>query len=142
MRHTPVFNLWVPCASLHPTYLFRLMLFWSICPLFSFPFIAFAMLFLELLLEPCRYPSDIFLSSRPRTRLATAYIRPLGMVEARWVNVKNTHTHKHTPSMRVAYKDKNDRTGLRGYVQFNKHTHTHTDDARYICCCDNKHRYI
>ena len=98
--------------------------------------------FLELLLEPCRYPSDIFLSSRPRTRLATAYIRPLGMVEARWVNVKNTHTHKHTPSMRVAYKDKNDRTGLRGYVQFNKHTHTHTDDARYICCCDNKHRYI
>ena len=28
--------------------------------------------------------------------------------------------------MRVAYNDEDDRAGLRGYVQFNKYTHTHT----------------
>ena len=28
--------------------------------------------------------------------------------------------------MRVAWNDKDDRAGLRGYVQFNKYTHTHT----------------
>ena len=28
--------------------------------------------------------------------------------------------------MRVAYNDKDGRTGMRGYVQFNKRTHTHT----------------
>ena len=38
----------------------------------------------------------------PRTGLATAYVRLLGMVEARWVNVRNAHTHKHTASMRMA----------------------------------------
>ena len=39
----------------------------------------------------------------------------LGMVEALSDDyVKHTHTHTHT------------RAGLRGYVQFNKYTHTHT----------------
>ena len=28
--------------------------------------------------------------------------------------------------MRAAYNDKDDRAGLRGYVQFNKYTYTHT----------------
>ena len=28
--------------------------------------------------------------------------------------------------MRVALNDQDDRAGLRGYVQFNKYTHTHT----------------
>ena len=47
------------------------------------------MLSLGLLL---RFSVDIFLSSRPRTGLATAYITLLGtIVEARQVNVKNTH---------------------------------------------------
>ena len=34
--------------------------------------------------------------------------------------------------MRVAYNDYDDRAGLRGYVQFNNytHTHTHTQDDR------------
>ena len=34
-------------------------------------------------------------------------------------------------SMRVAKNDENDRAGLRGYGQFNKHkhTHTHTDEG-------------
>ena len=45
-------------------------------------------------------------------------------------NLINTHTHTHTQSMRVAKNDEDDKAGLRGYVQFNKyslsHTHTHT----------------
>ena len=46
--------------------------------------------------EPCRCFSDFFLSIRPRTRLTTTYRILLGMVEARSVNVKNTHhTHAH-----------------------------------------------
>ena len=28
--------------------------------------------------------------------------------------------------MRVAYNDKDDRAGLRGYVEFNKYTYIHT----------------
>ena len=40
----------------------------------------------------CTCSSDIFLSSRPRTGLATMYIL-LGMVDARTVYLKNTHTN-------------------------------------------------
>ena len=51
--------------------------------------------FLLLSLELGKCSSDIFLSSRPRTGLATTYIflkKLLGMVEARSVNVKKTTT--------------------------------------------------
>ena len=48
-----------------------------------------------LLLKFCRYSSDIFLSSRPRTELGTPRVL-LGFVEARLVNDKNTHTHTHS----------------------------------------------
>ena len=55
----------------------------------SFLFIVLFVFFLVLSLELGRCPSDLFLSSRPRTGLATTYI-VLGMVEARSVNVKKT----------------------------------------------------
>ena len=38
--------------------------------------------------------------------------------------------------MRVASNDKDDRPGLRGFVQFNKYTHTHersTQETRTLC---------
>ena len=49
-------------------------------------------------------------------------------------NLIITHTRTHTSiidpplgaSMRVVQNDYDDRAGLRGYVQFNKYTHTHT----------------
>ena len=51
--------------------------------LLSFLFL-FVCVLLLLSLELCRCSSDLFLSSRPRTGLATRYIT--GMVEARSVN--------------------------------------------------------
>ena len=53
----------------------------------------FVCVFLLLSLELGRCSSDLFLSSRPRTGLGTTYIKLLGMVEARSVNVKKTTTH-------------------------------------------------
>ena len=54
--------------------------------------------------------------------------------------------------MRVAYKDEDDRAGLRGYVQFNKYTHTHQrewhrmtrmtrPDCAVICNLINTHTH-
>ena len=63
-----------------------LFLFLSHCRFCLFVF------FLLLSLELGRCSFDIFLSSRPRTGLATTYITVLGMVEARSVNVKKTTT--------------------------------------------------
>ena len=65
--------LWVPCASLHPTYMyiFWLLLFVLILFYFSFLFVRFPfILSLEL---PCRRFSGLLLCSRPHTGLATAY---------------------------------------------------------------------
>ena len=59
--------------------------------LFLFCHFCLVFVFMMLPLEPCRCPSDIFLFSRLRNELATADIL-LGMVEARSINVKNTHT--------------------------------------------------
>ena len=60
----------------------------------SFFFVVFVCVFLLLSLELGRCSSDLFLSSRPRTGLATTYITVLGTVEARSVNVKKT-THNN-----------------------------------------------
>ena len=59
-----------------------------------------------LSLEVCRCSSDLFLSSRSRTGLATTYIiAGYSMVEARSVNVKNTtKTHTHESDSRGAQK--------------------------------------
>ena len=59
-----------------------LFLFLSLCRFCLF------VLFLLLSLELGRCSSDLFLSSRPRTGLATTYITSI--VEARSVNVKKT----------------------------------------------------
>ena len=56
--------------------------------LFLCRFCLFDCVVLLLSLELGRCSSDLFLSSRPRTGLATTY----GMVEARSVNVKKTTT--------------------------------------------------
>ena len=54
---------------------------------FSFTFL-FVCVFLLLSLELGRYSSDdLFLSSRPRTGLATTYISTAGVVEARSVDL-------------------------------------------------------
>ena len=55
----------------------------------SFLFLCFSF----ALVGVCTYSSDLFLSSRPRTGLATRVVYTiLGMVEARLVNVKKTTT--------------------------------------------------
>ena len=41
--------------------------------------------------------------------------------------------------MRVAYNDQDDRAGLRGYVQFNKYTHTHTNTGGLHAVAWNEH---
>ena len=65
--------------------------FWHVYFVILVPFslsFLFVCVFLLLSLELCRCSSDLFLSSRPRTELATTL--KLGMVEARMVNVKKT----------------------------------------------------
>ena len=45
-------------------------------------------------------------------------------------NLINTHTHTHTQDQRGEWHRMTamtERAGLRGYVQFNKYTHTHTE---------------
>ena len=66
-------------------------LFWPVlCVILFLSFCRFCIVFM-LSLELCRCPSDLFLSSRPRTGLATTY---LYMAEARSVNVKNITTQQ------------------------------------------------
>ena len=43
--------------------------------------------------------------------------------------------------MRVAYNDKDDRAGLRGYVQFNKYTHTHTHKPHINSGCGKREEH-
>ena len=58
--------------------------------------------FLLLSLELGRCSSDLFLSSRPRTGLATTYITGYqGMVEARSVNVKKTTNNNNRSHLNV-----------------------------------------
>ena len=60
---------------------------------FMLCFVSVAMLSLEL----CRCPSDLFLSNPVDHLLPDCQLRMLlGKVEARSVNVRNTHTHTHT----------------------------------------------
>ena len=70
------FYLFLACALCYCSFLFA----------FLFCFCLVCMVSLEL----CRCSSDIFLSSRPRTGLATTYITGYYMVEAQSVNVKTT----------------------------------------------------
>ena len=74
------------CASLHPTYTINtinITILSGICfllfLLFSFPFVVFALFFFYMLsFELGNFFSDIFLSNRPRTGLATACIPGYG----------------------------------------------------------------
>ena len=68
--------------------------FWHVLCVIVPLFLSFFILFFHVLVgaELCRCSSDLFLSSRPRTGLATTYRILLGRVEARSVNVKNTPT--------------------------------------------------
>ena len=70
--------------SLSSTFLLS---FSGMCTFCRFCFV-FVFVFL-LSLELCRCSSDLFLSSRPRTKLATTYNTGY-MVEARTFNVKKT----------------------------------------------------
>ena len=96
----------VPCASLHSsnTYAVYSILFWHllVCTFFlSFLLPFLPSFFFMLSLELCLCSSDFSLSRRPRTGLATPYSILLGMVEARSVNAKNTHTYTHTSNNRA-----------------------------------------
>ena len=64
-------------------------MYFAILVAFSLSFL-FVCVFLLLSVELGRCSSDLFLSSIPRTGLATTYHIVLGMVEARSVNVKKT----------------------------------------------------
>ena len=74
---------------------------------FSLAFYVFFVLILFFSLELCRYYSSIFLSSRPRTELATAYVsgylRLIGCVQI-------TH-HTHTQMLKVCYQTTVDSSG-------------------------------
>ena len=72
-------------------YLFLAYVFCYSCSFLFVVFVCFSFFFL-FSLELGRCFSDLFLSSRPRTRLATTYITEY-MVEARSVNVKKTTTY-------------------------------------------------
>ena len=87
---------WLAAGTTMPNSLYRmpfvLFLACVFCYSCSFLFVVFDCLCFPLLsLELGRCSSDLFLSSRPRTELATTYI-PGYMVEARSVNVKKTTT--------------------------------------------------
>ena len=71
MRQAFVQSIWVPCASLHPTWQLLIVIYcYLIIFIYScrFCLVLVAMLRLEL----CKCSSDIFQFSRPRTGLTTA----------------------------------------------------------------------
>ena len=80
-RHASVLILWVPCASLHPTYCYPFWLFFALFKnkknLKSFCRFLFVLV-LKLSSELCRGSSDIFLPSTPRTGWPNAYIAGYG----------------------------------------------------------------
>ena len=80
LYRVPLFYLFLACVICY-------------CPFLFGVFVLFFVVFFLLSLELCRCSSDLFLSSRPRTGLATTYLL-LGMVEARSVNVKKTTTEQ------------------------------------------------
>ena len=67
------------------------------CFIFIFVFVFVSMLSLEL----CRCRSDILLVQQITYRTGSHVQILLGMVKARSVNVKDTHTHTHPPMSRL-----------------------------------------
>ena len=89
--YAPCIRLFYFIGSLRVSASYLFFLAYFVLIFLNFNFLSF-LSFLPSM-ELCKCYSDLFLSSRPRARLATAYL--IGMVEARSVNVKNTHKLVH-----------------------------------------------